>query len=66
MKLGSQIKRLRKSKGIKQKEFAALIGLSPIHYNGVESDRRNTTVKMLEKIAAVTNTQLVITFIEKE
>ncbi len=66
MKLGVQIKRLRKSKDITQKDFASMIGLSKIHYNAIENDRRNTTIEMLGKIAKATYTQLVITFIDKE
>jgi transcriptional regulator with XRE-family HTH domain len=66
MKIGSQIKKVRKGSGISQKDFASIIGLSPVHYNAVENNRRSTTVEMLQKIAKATNTQLVITFLDKE
>jgi transcriptional regulator with XRE-family HTH domain len=65
MKLGSQIMRIRKSKGFKQQEFSKMIGLSNIHYNAIENNRRGVTIEVLEKIAIATDMQLVITFIDK-
>lgn len=65
MNLGSQIKRVRISKGFKQQDFSKMIGLSNIHYNAIENNRRSVTIEVLEKIATATNMQLVITFIDK-
>uniref|UniRef100_A0A6M3MFZ7 Putative DNA binding, helix-turn-helix domain containing protein n=1 Tax=viral metagenome TaxID=1070528 RepID=A0A6M3MFZ7_9ZZZZ len=66
MIIGSQIKRLRRGTGINQKTFAFNIGLSPVHYCAIENNKQTPTIKVLEKIAIATDTQLVITFIDKE
>jgi transcriptional regulator with XRE-family HTH domain len=66
MIISNQIKRLRKSKKITQKAFALSIGMTPIHYCKIENNRQAPSINILERIAKATDTQLVITFIDKE
>ncbi len=66
MNIGKEIKRLRKSTGIKQKKFAKQVDLSPVHYCSIENGRNMPTLELLEKISVLTNTELIITFIDKK
>ena len=65
MDLSELIKRIRISKKISQKKFAKELGISTVHYCSIENKRRNVTIDLLEKIANITDMQLVITFIDK-
>ncbi len=66
MNICNEIKRLRKSTGIKQKYFAGKLGLTSSYYCGVENGRNTPTLELLEKISVLTNTELIITFIDKK
>jgi len=63
--LHKNIKRIRKSKGISQKDFAIKIGITPIHYCSIENGRKRITMELLERISIITDMQLIITFIDK-
>lgn len=65
MDLYKQIKRIRKSKKITQKDFAIKIGVTPIYYCAIENGRKKPTIELLERIAIITDMQLVITLIDK-
>jgi len=60
-----QIKSIRKAKGYTQKEFATKLRLSHTHYCAIEKGRNKLTLDVLNKIAVVTNTMLIITFVSK-
>ena len=60
------IKRLRKSKGFDQKTFAGELSITSVYMCAVEKDKQIPSIPLLDKIATLTNTQLVITFIDKE
>lgn len=49
-KIGSRIKELRKEKGISQEKLAFSADLDRTYVAGVESGKRNPSVKSLEKI----------------
>ena len=61
-----QIKNLRKSKGLTQKQFADKLKLSHEHYNSIEKGRNNVTIELLNKIAKTFKLHLIITFIDKQ
>jgi len=61
-----QIIGIRKNLGISQKDFAKKIGISKVHYCSIENGRKNITIDLLNRIAITTDTQLVITFINKK
>jgi transcriptional regulator with XRE-family HTH domain len=63
--LHKEIKRIRKSKDFTQKGFALKIGITPIHYCGIENGRKKITLELLQRISIITDMQLVITFIDK-
>lgn len=66
MDLSKLIRRIRKSKKISQKKFAKQLGISSVHYCSIENKRRNVTIDLLEKIANITDMQLIITLVDKE
>lgn len=66
MDLGKLIKKERKAAGISQKEMAQDIGLSEVHYCGIENNKRATTINVLDKVATKLKKRLVITFIDKD
>ena len=51
MSIGENIKRLRKQRGIKQQEIAALINMHRSNYSKIESGQREISVTALDKIA---------------
>ena len=51
MKLGQQIRNLRKIKGFSQEDFAAEVGLDRSYMGGVERGERNVAALNLIKIA---------------
>lgn len=48
---GKRVKKIRKEKGIKQKDFAESIGLDRSYYVDVEAGNRNISLINIEKIA---------------
>ena len=51
MDIGSNIKRLREEKGIKQQEIAELINMHRSNYSKIENGQREISVAALDKIA---------------
>ncbi len=51
MKIGLTIRRLRKEKGIQQKDFAEMCGISQTYLSQIEKGRKTPTLDMLEKIS---------------
>lgn len=49
--LGEQIRKIRKSRGISQEDFAAEAGLARAYYGGVERGERNLSALKLMRIA---------------
>ena len=57
MSIGENIKRIRKDKGVLQKEAAAAVGLNQSNYNRMENGHREPTVaalKILSQLFGVT------------
>jgi len=52
MKIGTTIKELRKKKGVKQGEFADLVGISSTSLSQIESNITNPKKSTLERICA--------------
>ncbi|MBI9010131.1 MAG: helix-turn-helix transcriptional regulator [Tenericutes bacterium] len=50
MTVGGKLKKLREFKGLKQKEVAEMIGISPVTYNRYEKDVRQPDFETLLKI----------------
>ena len=53
MTIGEKIKQLRKAKGLQQKAVAVEVGLDQSNYNKVENGRREPSVEILQKLAAI-------------
>lgn len=51
MSIGTNIKRIRKEKGILQKQAAATVGLNQSNYNKIENGHREPSVAVLKKLA---------------
>jgi transcriptional regulator with XRE-family HTH domain len=51
MSLANNIKHLRESKGLQQKQVAIDIGLGISHYNKIENGQREASVEVLDKLA---------------
>jgi len=51
MSIGENIKRIRKEKGVLQKEAAAAVGLNGSNYNRMENGHREPTVAALKKLS---------------
>lgn len=51
MSIGENIKRIRKEKGVLQKEAAAAVGLNESNYNRMENGHREPTVAALKKLS---------------
>jgi len=51
MDIGSNIKRLREERGIKQQEIAELISMHRSNYSKIENGQREISVTALDKIA---------------
>lgn len=65
MELHKVIKQARKEYGDTQAVFAKRLGVSRVHYCGVESGNRSVTLELLKKIDVVTGKQLVIIYIDR-
>lgn len=69
--VGKNIERLRKEKGIKQKDFIAKIqimgcDINPTSYSKLEGQIRSATDKEIYTIAKILNVPIEALFIEKE
>lgn len=51
MDIGTNIKRLREQRGMKQNEIADLIGMHRSNYSKIESGQREISIAALDKIA---------------
>ena len=51
MNIGANIKKIRKDKGLQQKQVALEIGLDQSNYNKIENSKREPSVDVLNKIA---------------
>ncbi|ADB39301.1 helix-turn-helix domain-containing protein [Spirosoma linguale] len=50
--VGQRIKEARNQKGITQREFGKMLGVSHTTVNGYETGKQNLTLDTLEKVAA--------------
>ena len=50
-----RLKEIRKERGLKQKEIAKLIGISPMAYSYYEREERQPDIKTLKKISELFN-----------
>ena len=55
MNIGSNIKRLREDRGIKQSEIADLIGMHRSNYSKIENGQREISLVAIDKIAKFFN-----------
>jgi len=62
VKLGLQIRNLRKTKGFSQEDFAAEVGLDRSYMGGVERGERNIAALNLIKIAKTLNVEVAAFF----
>ena len=51
MNLGENIKRIRKEKGLQQKQVALELGVDQSNYNKIENGKREPSVTILQKLA---------------
>jgi transcriptional regulator with XRE-family HTH domain len=51
MSIGNNIKKIRKEKGVLQKEAAATVGMNQSNYNRMENGHREPTVTTLKKLS---------------
>ena len=58
MNIGTNIKRLREQRGMKQNEIADLIGMHRSNYSKIESGQREISISALDKIAQYFNISL--------
>lgn len=58
VKLGKQIRKLRKEKGFSQEEFAAEAGLDRTYMGGIERGERNIAALNLMRIAKALRVEL--------
>jgi transcriptional regulator with XRE-family HTH domain len=56
--LGKKIRKLRERRGLSQLKLAELTDLHHTHISGVESGRRNITIRNLRKLAAALDTTI--------
>ena len=66
IKIGKQIKNIRESKGISQKDLAYEADLDRSYIASIEVGKRNVSIVNLEKIAYALNTPLYKLFKESE
>jgi len=60
MQIGSEIRTIRESKGLSQRELAELIGSDQKQIYRWETGKQDITVERLERIAKVLKTKFVI------
>ena len=60
MKLNKRVAQLRSSLRQNQEEMAKSLGITRSHYNKIENGKMEPTLKLLRKIAKLTNTELVV------
>ena len=58
MEIKDKIKSFRKSEGLTQQEFAKLLGISRSYLEDIEHDRIKGSIKLMNKLADVTNKSL--------
>ena len=56
--IGVVIRRLRREKGITQKQLSSELGISIAYVNLIENNRRDITVPLLIKVAKIFNIEL--------
>lgn len=66
MKLSKQIRKVRIQTKASQKDFAEKLGISRIHYCGIENGRFSPTIDLLIRISKITGTPLVVCFVDKD
>lgn len=64
-KIGDRIRDLRKEKNISQEALANIAEVDRTYMTGVETGKRNVTVKILEKIIIALDTDLATFFNDK-
>jgi transcriptional regulator with XRE-family HTH domain len=53
MKIGSNVRKLRDLKGMKQEELAAMLGITPGALSNIENDKGDPTLSRIEEIAGI-------------
>ena len=66
MKKQNIIKELREAQHLNQKQLADRMGITPASYSKFESGISNYTQQFLEKLAKVTKTKLIISFVSED
>lgn len=62
IKIGDRIRELRKEKNISQEALANIAEVDRTYMTGVETGKRNVTVKILEKIIIALDTDFITFF----
>lgn len=62
IRFGKTIRRLRNAKGLKQRELAARLPVTPTYLSHLENDRVEPSIKLLRGIARVLNTPVEVIF----
>jgi transcriptional regulator with XRE-family HTH domain len=57
-RVGLNLQRLRREKGLSQEELAGLAGIHQTYLSGVERGKRNPTVSVLQRIAEALGTDI--------
>ncbi|HET7386188.1 MAG TPA: helix-turn-helix transcriptional regulator [Nocardioidaceae bacterium] len=50
-RVGANLRRIRKARGLSQEKFAEMIGVHRTYWGGIERGERNLTLRSLERIA---------------
>ncbi|WP_375443497.1 helix-turn-helix domain-containing protein [uncultured Fibrella sp.] len=61
--VGTQIRDIRKSKGVTQKELGERLGISEVAVNRYEAGNQNLTLRTIQKIVDVLEVKLFITIV---
>lgn len=64
MRIGRTIKLLRTAAGLKQKEIAKNLGVSPNYLSSVENNKRKPSLSLLESLSDELNVPLSFLFLE--
>ncbi|MDP3405221.1 MAG: helix-turn-helix transcriptional regulator [Brevundimonas sp.] len=59
-KLGSNVQRLRREKGLSQEELADLAGLHRTYVSGVERGVRNPTLTVIDRLARALGVEMAV------
>jgi len=62
MNIGKAVKTVRKNKGLNQKQFCELVGITQSYLSGIENNKKKPSTEVLEKIADKVGITLAVLF----